>query len=511
MSTRELAPVIERCCSKAGDPDRVHRIDRVEIDLGILDAARLGPDFLARVAHVLPEALATAIGRSERGARERGGDPATDARLELLAYFARTGRLPWWVDADDRDRPQQALNDLVERPSRALAALLHELVGEPQALRRIALTFDDHLLGRLLALGSPSLRLQPGLRTEDLVVAARRAGSATGDRHLRAAAWTAVLRASLRRGASPPGSSPDDQLVAWRDVLAHFSVTAGASYSGLIDALHRPLAARGRSGATAGDLVDRLHQELPDVARAAADSDPTTGVGGDASDGVDERAAPATRPTTALGGEDPDTDGVDAPAGADEGEATPVPTSLPPDDDWVAAAPDLGFSDADTIYVENAGLVILWPFLERFFGRLGLLDGRRFRDEASAHRAAGLLQYAATGDRSPPEHRLALNKVLCGIEPDEVFDFGDPVTDDEAEEGNDLLRAVVAQAPILRDMSIPALRGTFLVRDGALTMRDGAWLLRVERQTHDVVLDRFPWTVAWVALPWTPRPLRVEW
>ena len=60
-------------------------------------------------------------------------------------------------------------------------------------------------------------------------------------------------------------------------------------------------------------------------------------------------------------------------------------------------------------------------------------------------------------------------------------------------------------------MSIAGFRGTFLLRQGILGQRDGAWLLRVERETYDIVLERFPWSVDWVKLPWMEAPLRVEW
>ena len=169
------------------------------------------------------------------------------------------------------------------------------------------------------------------------------------------------------------------------------------------------------------------------------------------------------------------------------------------------------FSDTDEIYVDNAGLVILWPFLQSFFGRLGLLDEKRFRDEAAAQRAAGLLQYVATADEAPPEYLLPLNKVLCGIALDEVFDFGEPIGADEVEECTDLLTAVIAQAPILRQMSIAGFRSTFLLRQGQLSARDGNWLLRVQRETHDIVLDRFPWSVQIVKLPWMTALMQVEW
>ncbi len=172
---------------------------------------------------------------------------------------------------------------------------------------------------------------------------------------------------------------------------------------------------------------------------------------------------------------------------------------------------NLTFNDAEELYIDNAGLVILHPFLRHFFERLELLADKQFQDRASRQRAIGLLQYAASEDASPPEYLLPLNKVLCGMELDDVFDFGPPITETEAEECTDLLTAVIANAPILKNMSINGLRGTFLLRSGVLSRRDGAWLLRVERETYDVVLDRFPWTLQWVKLPWMDAPLRVEW
>ena len=42
-------------------------------------------------------------------------------------------------------------------------------------------------------------------------------------------------------------------------------------------------------------------------------------------------------------------------------------------------------------------------------------------------------------------------------------------------------------------------------------MRDGSWLLRVERRGYDLVLDRFPWAFDWLKLPWMEMAMRVEW
>ena len=172
---------------------------------------------------------------------------------------------------------------------------------------------------------------------------------------------------------------------------------------------------------------------------------------------------------------------------------------------------DLSFSDSDELYVNNSGLVILWPFLNRFFKHLGLVEEKKFKDEAAVQRAVGLLQYLVSEDASPQEYLLPLNKVLCGMALDEVFDFGPPVTEVEIEECRQLLTLVIEHAPILRNMSVPGFRNTFLLRKGQLSARDGIWRLRVERETYDVVLDRFPWSVSWLRLPWMDFPMHVEW
>ena len=172
---------------------------------------------------------------------------------------------------------------------------------------------------------------------------------------------------------------------------------------------------------------------------------------------------------------------------------------------------DPRFSDTDSLYIDNAGLVVLWPFLGNLFQRLGLVESGAFKSEAAAMRAVGLLQLLALGDASPPEFALPLNKLLCGLAVDAVFDFGEPVTELEAEECAAMLVAAISRAPILREMSVAGFRASFVLRRGQLSARDGHWLLRVERETHDIVLDRFPWGVGLVKLPWMPALLQVEW
>lgn len=177
---------------------------------------------------------------------------------------------------------------------------------------------------------------------------------------------------------------------------------------------------------------------------------------------------------------------------------------------------DLAYADTEGVYVENAGLVILWPFLGRLFERLDLVrsqDGgeKGFRDRASLHRAVGLLQHTVTGETEPQEYQVPLAKVLCGMDPAEVFAFGEPVTATESQECDLFLNAAIVNAPILGEMSVDGFRGAFLIRKGLLSARDGTWSLRVERLTHDILLEQLPWQLSWIKLPWLEAPLCVEW
>jgi hypothetical protein len=169
--------------------------------------------------------------------------------------------------------------------------------------------------------------------------------------------------------------------------------------------------------------------------------------------------------------------------------------------------------DEDSSTVTTAGLCLIWPFLPRLFARLKFLnDGETaFTGEAERHRAVLLLHHVATGERDAADFALALPKVLCGLPPQAPHHGLEPITYAEAGEARQLLEAVIAHADCLGDISPDGFRGSFLNRDGILSTRDGAWLLRVERQTADVLLDRLPWTTQWVRQPWMQAAMRVEW
>jgi hypothetical protein len=160
-------------------------------------------------------------------------------------------------------------------------------------------------------------------------------------------------------------------------------------------------------------------------------------------------------------------------------------------------------------YVDNAGLVLLHPFLPRFFEHLGLAMGDQLLKPAAALQ---LLHLLATGQAAAPEYDLVLPKVLCHIALETPVERGPFLTETEKEEAQALLEAVIRHWEALKGTSPDGLRGTFLVRPGKLTLRpDGDWLLQVETRSYDILLNQLPWTISMIKLPWMQRLLRVEW
>ena len=179
----------------------------------------------------------------------------------------------------------------------------------------------------------------------------------------------------------------------------------------------------------------------------------------------------------------------------------PQPTPAPPRADEPA--------EQGGVMVENAGLVLLQPFLPRFFEGLGVAAGDDLIDPS---RALCLLHHLATAELTAPEHRLVLAKVLCGVPEGEPVEADVGLTAEETTEATALLTAAIGHWDALRGTSPDALRLEFLQRPGVLSVTgDGDWLLRVDGRTVDILLDQLPWGYASFRLPWMSRLMMVEW
>ena len=168
-------------------------------------------------------------------------------------------------------------------------------------------------------------------------------------------------------------------------------------------------------------------------------------------------------------------------------------------------------SEGESLYVSMAGVVMLHPFITPFFRTLQLVEGADFKDEVSRRRGVGLLQYLAVGDLDVVEFDATLLKWLCGLPFDVPIDSRLDLTETERQEADDLLETVIAHWGALGSVGADSLREGFLQRDGKLTKRSDGWLLQIEKQTLDILLDKLPWGLGIIKLPWQTDILFVEW
>ena len=162
-------------------------------------------------------------------------------------------------------------------------------------------------------------------------------------------------------------------------------------------------------------------------------------------------------------------------------------------------------------YIDNAGLVLLHPYLPAFFKALGLVKGKQFVNLQKRHQALYALQWLAKGSSEVDEYELALNKLLV-CWPDDQVPHPLPALESTIQsEGEKLLQAVNQHWKPMRKSSVDALREGFLQRPGRLLRRENGWELTVERNTLDILLDKLPWGLGVVKYPWMPAPLFVNW
>lgn len=159
--------------------------------------------------------------------------------------------------------------------------------------------------------------------------------------------------------------------------------------------------------------------------------------------------------------------------------------------------------------VENAGLILLHPFLRPFFTEIGLMEGDEITDpELAVH----VLHFLATGNENAWEYELQFEKFLCDIPLDEPIQQALPLSKEIKEEAENLLSAVLEHWTALRSDSADLLRHEFLQREAKIIIEEfQSTRLVFERKAQDILLEKLPWNLGIVKVDWRKDLLFVEW
>jgi hypothetical protein len=444
-----LTPALERVMERCAPPEGRLYIERLEVDAGALRLDRWERDLTESVARAVEKALSERTLAGGSAAAIISGEVQHKSLLrslhEALIYFLETGSLPWSFHLPAGSSLEQVVFDSWQE-------------AEASGLAPASLNGP-----MLRALSSPIVRQRLTRHFSPRFLEALLALLAPQGQQVMGA-----LLQTLRRAAAPPALIKQFEQRLWESLFARVAVGAALTAADLAGEAWSALAAD-VTGKTA--LFRVLEEHFPDVTGRAPAADRRIELGKTAAPGPPESPPPPERPRP--------------------GDASRHPEAI------------------EGIYIENAGLVILHPFLPQFFGALDIAAEDRL---LQPERGLCLLHFLATGQAVAPEYELVLPKILCNIPVEEPVDTGLELTDLEKEEAAALLEAVIRHWEALRNTSPDGLRGTFLLRPGKISLRDdGDWLLQVEAQAFDILLEHLPWGLSMIKLPWMERMLWVEW
>ena len=535
----EMLPFIDEYCTKLTTNGDTYRIGHLEIDLGKLDPAQFVNLPKERIRALLEEAflphLKTQKERSNKQLKKQ------DIHEELFQYFVQTGSLPWWSNTTSPNPIIESLTAWLQDRPNTLQSSMAIWATQEQLLKRIIRAIPFTLLLQVAALkvsDSGSRLEKTGVALLEVLAQIPALTNKSRQR------LQEILGIKLLQLIFVQGINQAQGLAFWEALIIQISVLQGLSYPVFLQALVLQ-----QQKVSKASVQSELHEILLALKDDRLKRKPGVNAPKDIAtslsfltqivDEVEAQSKVLLATTTEeivkklwklLKDSSLPTNYQSKIASILKQLQTKPnqfdvvkelvqllqllesdsrqPQQLP---EPQARVKKEAFNQADELFLANAGLVMLWPYLQRFFDSLGLLENKTFKHSAAAHRAVGLLQFIADGQEQPTEYACGLNKVLCGLAWDEVLDFGDPITEGEAKECTLLLQAIIANAPILKGMSIDGMRGTFLLRQGMLRSAPGSWQLHVERESYDVVLDQFPWSWSFVKLPWMELSMEVVW
>ena len=475
----DLLPAFNRAFDAWTPGDEVVRIPRLELTLRIASL-----DDLER-------ALGEALRRETPPRAAEPARPVAADRLATLLRYLKTGALEWHSAQCDATSAAAELRKTALAELRGAAAGIAANAALPERMQYAL---------RLL-------QLIPGERWPELARAIQRVSTAPAT--VSASVGDELALIALAGARTSLGAYRAQELAAF--VLATADVREGD-----VTIRQRQLALLlGRDAETARDALVAPLAQLPApaarllAARAGLATFPTEEKTAVSRSRVSEPRSDGAKPLRRD--PPPQTAGLSPTPSRAVGIARAIPPSAP---EWHAETEPAGIEDAGpalpfALMANNAGMVLLHPFLPQLFEACGVC---RRTELLSLARGAALLHWLATGSDEPYEFELGTVKLLLGLRPEAPLPVSAGLIEErDREEGTALLRAAIAHWKALKRTSIDGLRVSFLRRRGALREEDTGWRLQLETESFDVLLKHLPWGISTVKLPWMTRPLYTDW
>lgn len=552
-----LGQIMDKVIHDVALTEKHLRIDRMEIDLKELSPHGMEEDFQEKFEQEFSKLLKQHIfdARHKASCKKETVDRPDNSFLNLpdselslgkdlflshddhwmaiLQLFLETGTLPWFALGLQEETLETIITGLVNKQPENTRSFFQKQLKKPTSRRRFVLQFEWNLLKKIVFLVATQ---KPSFLSEDLDTYLEAMGktvplfspqASVGELFWEAAIETALegtptetffqqLLLKTIHGLSPDSISQKIQILT---AIEHEVTSASATDKVLQKRLLSPFPpVRNNLPPAAGtwEKTEVIEQEPP-FARPNSKKKalhPGSGKNKQPYKTRDKQVLssaplPGSKPFT------PEKNDQDQPQTITN--MGPKPETMAENhakvqgDRLHAIAQTTEGSALDTIYVENAGLVIIWPYLGRFFETIGFTEKGRFPTETQRAKAVILLQYMASGQKTAPEFHLPLNKLLCGWDLTTPIQKEITIPDQARQESKTLIKTVIKHWAALKSTSPKTFQASFFQRNGVLEHTEHNWRLRVEKKPYDMLLERLPWSISMIRLSWMTTLLQVEW
>ncbi len=473
----KLVQILSTVFDEATPEGQTLRLNRVEIDLGRVPPNRFYEKLKEALKQQFPAITETeAKTRKQHPQQNDEKDPAAptapDKRpTEMLLHYLAHGTLPWW---SAKDEPLPDANFLVNLPQTQKPPLrksvLEILAKTPAADQRIIYAYAK-ALPQILHFLMPEYTIQQHSALLQVASQTIKQGSTIIPPPSPSTVFAQLFIRQLTRAGKEVSIEPGRNITLPARALATFLKQYNLTETLL------PLDRNPGIKTTQSDLSPKNSGWLKKIINLTIHlSDKLTDTGEFATQPVDTAKQSPEEPAKSL-----------SPKKA--GERSTRKKNLP---EAVTTAH----------YIQNAGLVLLHPFLESCFKTLNYLnDKKQLKNPETAVRAVNLMHYLTNGNMPFREYNCALNKVLCGISPASPV-WETELFQNEIHEAGEVLQSVIEHWKKLKGTSVEGLRETFLLREGKLAGMDGRYHLYLAPSAFDVLLSYLPWSYTVIKLPW---------
>ena len=518
-----LLPVLEKAFDEAVKGNHVIHIPRIELKVKI-DSEKQGSEALPdQILQQLREQLQHLLHEQKQSTRQHlvWKESTTQKDwFETLLYYLQTGLVPWQAAHTSAQEITSALTDICREEWQQLLDYVLKNYERASFFFRLLQLVSEEQFGFLMSVLSD--RMPQGVRPAVIqcITGLFRSAKTILSRYTRIRIIASILSESLRclENTKVSGlfsvavdSAPQEEMRVFYDFISTLPADTAALFqqkkpdrSGDERDASIVLSTEGNMlpdfiSLLPADVAALFQQGKPDRSRDENDTSVVLDTGGNVlpdflgSLHVEEGQ-------TNTGRVNPGT--FDNEAGQ---SFSPIVTDYP-----MQNKPE---EDLFPFMVHQAGLVLLHPFILRFFESTGIIEkGDIQLSSFSLARAAALLHFLATGREEVYEYEIGFIKILLGMYPESPLPVCEGLVKScDKEEAESLLQSVITHWSALKNTSVRGLRSSFLQRQALLREDENGWKLHVERAAFDVLLDQLPWGISIVKLPWMKKALYTKW